>query len=218
MGTGISARVMPVSHGQCAQSKRGTYESSAWFIRNDATYREFLFFGDVEPDTISLNPRTSAVWRAAAPKIRAGRLDTIFLECSYQSNRPTSQLFGHLSPPHVLNELRSLATELVLANQPTKPKPKRSCWYSFFWSLFGYRTSEPVRTLPDNELQGALKGLRLIVTHCKATTDDFPEGQTIADAISSEIRDLVDAAGLGISIVAAKQGMKLGERRHVVPS
>lgn len=190
---------------------RGTYESSAWFIRNDETRREFLFFGDVEPDTISRNPRTRSVWKAAAPKIRAGSLNTIFLECSYRSDRQTSELFGHLSPPHVLNELRSLATELVLVDEPVKPKPKP--WFAFLWSFLGFHTPEPVRTLPDSELRGVLKGVRLVIIHCKASTAQFPEGQTVADVISTEVRELVDAAGLGVSVVAAKQGMKLGEAK-----
>ena len=47
----------------------GAYESTAFFIRHDPSEQEFLFFGDVEPDSLAETPQTINVWRAAAPKI-----------------------------------------------------------------------------------------------------------------------------------------------------
>jgi cAMP phosphodiesterase len=74
---GLSARVMPVSHGTCEQADGGVYESSAYFIRNDRTTREFLFFGDVEPDSVSKLPQTRAVWRFTARYCVSGVLVAI---------------------------------------------------------------------------------------------------------------------------------------------
>ncbi|KAG8895079.1 3',5'-cyclic-nucleotide phosphodiesterase pde1 [Tulasnella sp. 403] len=208
VANGISACVMPVSHGSSEQSLDGTYESSAWFVRNDLSGREFLFFGDVEPDSLSLNPRTRAVWRMAAPKIRDKTLNTIFLECSWRSQRAASELYGHLSPPYVLDELRSLATEVVTVDTR---KPPKSSYLGFLWNMLGLRalSDDEEEILPDDQLYGALSGLRLVVIHCKASTEAYPDGLEIADVIAREISDLVSSAGLGITVVAARQGMTL---------
>jgi cAMP phosphodiesterase len=71
--------------------------------------REVLVFGDVEPDSISLTPRNARVWSEAAPKIAAGILKGIFIECSYTDAQPDAVLFGHLAPRHLIAELCTLA-------------------------------------------------------------------------------------------------------------
>lgn len=70
---------------------------------------EVLIFGDVEPDAVSLSPRTMLVWAEAAPKIAAGILKGIFIECSYTDSQADAVLFGHLAPRHVVAELVALA-------------------------------------------------------------------------------------------------------------
>lgn len=216
---------MPITHGVCSQSSDNAYESSAWFVRNNNTGSEFLYFGDVEPDSISNKPRTRPVWKAASAKIQSGKLYTIFLECSWRSDRPNAMLFGHLSPPHVLDELRNLATEVKTYDARVKPpsQPRQSLFSTILGAL-GIAPKprklpppSPSPPLPDSQLLGALKGVRLIVTHCKSTPEPFPDGATIADVICEEIRSLTDAAGLGITIVAAKQGDIIGERSLALP-
>jgi len=87
------------------------YDSTAFFVKEGLTgeSKEMLFFGDVESgqlcsrlvgstcvrtgvltgmsvglaDSISKRRLNYNVWKAAAPKIVAGRLSAIFLECSY---------------------------------------------------------------------------------------------------------------------------------------
>ncbi|EEB94825.1 hypothetical protein MPER_06300, partial [Moniliophthora perniciosa FA553] len=51
----VSVQTMVVNHG-CNQS--GAYDSAAFFIRDDISQREFVFFGDVEPDSLVSVPRT----------------------------------------------------------------------------------------------------------------------------------------------------------------
>lgn len=205
----LSMRAMRVSHGTCLQAPGGVYESSAFFIRNDITSREFLFFGDVEPDTVSAKPRTRNVWRVAAKKILALQLDTIFLECSWRNGRPQDLLFGHLSPVHVLEELNALATEIILAQ--TSP-PAHSRPLSSTLSFLGFRVlpSAP-STVSREQLEGVLKGLTLVITHCKEVSDPLPAGQRINHIITQEVKELVDPARLGISVIAADQGMRLCE-------
>ncbi|KAL2015862.1 hypothetical protein VTK56DRAFT_4681 [Thermocarpiscus australiensis] len=101
--------------GQGMEESVCVYESSAFFIRDVATGREVLMFGDVEPDRISLSPRNRHVWREAAPKIAAGKLAAIFIECSYDDSQAVDRLFGHLTPQYLAEEMTSLAEEVVIA-------------------------------------------------------------------------------------------------------
>ncbi|KAL9077552.1 MAG: hypothetical protein Q9157_003329 [Trypethelium eluteriae] len=74
-----------------------------------AAEKEILVFGDVEPDSVSLNPRTARVWAEAAPKIAHGVLKAVFIECSYDDTQDDAVLFGHLAPRHLVKELVTLA-------------------------------------------------------------------------------------------------------------
>lgn len=93
------------------------YDSSAYFIRDVATGREVLMFGDVEPDSISLSPRNMQVWQEAAPKIAAGKLAAIFVECSFDDSQSVDRLFGHLAPRFVMQEMANLAEEVRAARR-----------------------------------------------------------------------------------------------------
>lgn len=93
-------------------SEKRAYDSAAYFLRDEHTGREVLIFGDVEPDVISLNPRTARVWQDAAAKLAAGLLTGILIECSYDDAQPDSMLFGHLTPRHLVIELEVLATKV----------------------------------------------------------------------------------------------------------
>ncbi|KAG6832733.1 hypothetical protein H0H92_012305 [Tricholoma furcatifolium] len=192
----ISVRTMPINHGR---NERGFYGSAAFFIRHDIHDREFLFFGDVEPDELAPEPRTINVWRAAAPKIPQ-KLSAIFIECSWPSDRSDDTLYGHLNPIHLVNELVALATEVVkirkgeesgVRTRPVRKKQKRS-------------------PLSEDELAGALNHLRIYVMHCK---DDLAGDPTrpMRNVIVSQIQDLVEKKQLGVEILAVKQGMRIGQ-------
>lgn len=99
--------------GQSNLADQCVIDSSAYFIRTESTLttptKEVLMFGDVEPDSISLSPRTAHVWAEAAPKIATGILAGIFIECSYTNSQGDPVLYGHLAPRHLLAELQNLA-------------------------------------------------------------------------------------------------------------
>lgn len=110
-----------------------TVESSAFFIRDYATGSEIIVFGDVEPDTLSLDPRNKYVWEVAAPKVAAGTLRAIFIECSYNDSIDDSSLYGHLCPRHLIAELTVLANKVANCQQPpniTNNPGKRKREYS----------------------------------------------------------------------------------------
>lgn len=93
------------------------YDSCAYFIQDQTTHREILIFGDVEPDSVSLSPRNLHIWQEAAPKIAAGALSAIFIECSYDDSQSNDRLFGHLKPVFVIEELKALAAEVEVARK-----------------------------------------------------------------------------------------------------
>ncbi|KAM5504329.1 3',5'-cyclic-nucleotide phosphodiesterase pde1 [Microsporum canis] len=110
-----------------------TVESSAFFIRDDLTGSEIIIFGDIEPDSISLEPRNERVWEAAAPKINDGCLRAIFIECSYTDSVEDSALYGHLCPRHLIAELEVLAGKVLDSQKPHKSdsrKRKRASSFS----------------------------------------------------------------------------------------
>ena len=101
--------------GHSAGESICVYDSSAYFIRDIVTGREVLIFGDVEPDSISLSPRNQQIWQEAAPKIAAGKLAAIFIECSYDDSQSIDRLFGHLTPRFIAEEMAALAAEVEAA-------------------------------------------------------------------------------------------------------
>lgn len=75
-------------------------------------------FGDVEPDSLALDPRNKHVWEVAAPKVVNGTLRAIFIECSYNDSIDDGSLYGHLCPRHLVAELSVLATKVEELQQP----------------------------------------------------------------------------------------------------
>ncbi len=84
-------------------------DSTAYFITHKGHDKDVLFFGDVEPDCVSKSPRNRGVWSHAAERFAEGKLNAIFLECSFPRGHPTEFLYGHLSVEHLFDELRVLA-------------------------------------------------------------------------------------------------------------
>ena len=96
------------TYGHPADMMRAV-DSSAFFLRDDHTGSEVLIFGDVEPDSLSIAPRNHQVWSDAATKLVSGLLLGILIECSYDNSQSDETLFGHLSPRHLVAELKVLA-------------------------------------------------------------------------------------------------------------
>lgn len=213
----VSVRAMPVLHGQ--NDTLGDYESSAFFVRHDASGQQFLFFGDVAPDSLAAHaPLTIAVWRAAAPLIPHA-LSALFIECSWPSGRPDEQLYGHLSPEHLVNELVALAAEVRLSRAedegPTvaapatddgadapPPSPKRRR------RRRKRRRKMSADLPPPPPPLGPLAGLRVYIIHCKEDLEGKYD-QPISHVIRDQVDALVRAKGLGAEVLSADQGMTI---------
>jgi len=123
---------VPRLTGGSHQMIQCVYNSTAFFIRDTNSGREIIIFGDVEPDSISMLPRNEQVWAMAAPKIVSGHLTAIFIECSYDDSREDELLFGHMTPSHLMVELKKLADMVArgyaseLHSKAMSPKRKRT--------------------------------------------------------------------------------------------
>jgi len=89
-----------------------TVPTSAFLLKNQ--YGEYLlYFGDCEADSISNKTTMKTIWQRVAPLVRDKLLTGIFIESSYDDSRPANQLFGHMSPKFVTQELTNLAIEVA---------------------------------------------------------------------------------------------------------
>ncbi|KAL5612731.1 hypothetical protein BROUX41_004184 [Berkeleyomyces rouxiae] len=163
------------------------YDSSAYFIRDVATAREILIFGDVEPDSLSLTPRNHQVWLEAGPKIACGQLAAIFIECSYDNSQADEQLFGHLKPKYIIEELQALAAQVRVARQESqilRESRKRKRDHNSTLDTARHRKPPP----PSLEDQDPVspKSMRPVAHVAIAT----PEGSRGTSRISSPVSEL----------------------------
>lgn len=109
-GTGLTVTAYPLSHGGV--------ESTAFLVRSGSS--ALLYLGDTGPDAIEKSGKLHALWQAMAPLLRSGELRGIIIECSYDNRQADRQLFGHLTPHWLLEELDALQ---VQAGVPMKGFP-----------------------------------------------------------------------------------------------
>ncbi|CAL1703982.1 unnamed protein product [Somion occarium] len=195
----ISVRTFSVSHG----GHKAPYDSATFFIKHNTSGREFLFFGDVEPDSVASHPRNLEVWRAVAPKIPIV-LSSIFIECSWPTGRADDMLYGHLSPEHLRDELVNLATEVMKVRRQQVTEAASSSASSDKPIRKRLKISPP----SPGSLEGALKGLRVYIIHCK---DDLRStySEPINQVIAGQVRALTDELSLGAEIISVEQGMHI---------
>ncbi|KAF7881210.1 uncharacterized protein EAF02_007101 [Botrytis sinoallii] len=202
------------------------YTSSACFIHDIASDNEILIWGDVEPDVLSLFPRNKQVWQDAAPKIAAGILKGIFIECSYDDSRPDDLLFGHLTPRYVVEELKVLAAETEKCREDLRRRGSDRALSnsSPTGSLDTLRKSIPTRE-KDKKSQpplatsanyislhrrafglGVLKGVKIILIHVKDKLDDKEDPRV---KILKELREYEEELNFGCDFVVSEKGMSV---------
>ncbi|OON65694.1 3',5'-cyclic-nucleotide phosphodiesterase [Hymenobacter sp. CRA2] len=94
--TALSVRAFPLSHGP-------NYPSTAFLVRYEQSY--VLYLGDTGADELEHSQRLRELWQAVQPLVAAGQLRGIFIEASYPNEQPDNQLYGHLTPTRLLQEL-----------------------------------------------------------------------------------------------------------------
>jgi len=88
-----------LSHGQA-------YQSTAFLISYHDNY--LLYLGDTGADQIEQSTQLSQLWHQIALLISNQKLKAIFIEVSFPNEQPDKQLFGHLTPKLLMNELEQL--------------------------------------------------------------------------------------------------------------
>jgi len=176
--SGMSFSAHTISHGSIGHDE--DYDSTVFFIQAESG-AQFLFFGDVAPDSLSRRPGNRAVWRKAAASIAAGNLSTIFIECSFPSRQQPAYLYGHLSPPFLFEELKVLAGEL-----------------------------KALQEVPSNGRK-PLEGITLCITHIKERSDWSVKmtDESAQEMISRELTEMEAREQLGVKFVIVEQGMRI---------
>lgn len=222
---GLTVRAFPISHGASLISDDtanfsairtashfpavcgplsghlSTTVSTAFVFTHTHKDCDVLFMGDVEPDTVSGSSLNRHVLEAVAPRAAQGKLRAVFLECSYSSSQPNEFLFGHLTPKHLYAELHTLA-ECVRVERGAK------------------------------DTKGILRGVKCVVIHvkdmmlpgvgvpCRVPSSKALDGLganeppalpiDLRTQIAAELASLEAEAQLGVELIIAKQGLRIG--------
>ncbi|UOQ82926.1 MULTISPECIES: MBL fold metallo-hydrolase [Hymenobacter] len=97
--TALQVQAFPLSHGK-------PYQSAAFLVRHGSSY--LLYLGDTGADAVEQSQNLRTVWQAVQPLIKAHQLKAIFIEASYPNTQPEKQLFGHLTPALLMQEMDAL--------------------------------------------------------------------------------------------------------------
>ncbi len=98
--TTLSVQTFVLSHGK-------PYQSAAFLIRSQDNY--LLYLGDTGADAIEKAPQLRNLWQVVQPLVKTGQLKAIFIEASYANAQPPAQLFGHLTPALLMQEMNALS-------------------------------------------------------------------------------------------------------------
>jgi 3',5'-cyclic-nucleotide phosphodiesterase len=98
--TSMTVKAFPLSHVN-------PFESTAFLIKNEDAY--VLYLGDTGSDRIEKTDKLSLLWHEIAPLVKSGELKGIFIEVSFPNEQADAQLFGHLTPKLLLEELHKLS-------------------------------------------------------------------------------------------------------------
>jgi 3',5'-cyclic-nucleotide phosphodiesterase len=90
----------------------------------------------------------------------------------------------------------TLATEVVIARKASKSRP-----------TLRPRKKRRTDVMSPEALYGALEGLRVYIMHCK---DIFLTDRPINHVIGDQCRELLAPHKLGVELLTADQGMKIG--------
>lgn len=98
--TDMQVKAFPLSHSN-------PYQSTAFLIRHDSSY--ILYLGDTGADTIEKADNLHLLWQQIVPLIQSKKLKGIFIEASFPDQQNYKQLFGHLTPKLLMQEMENLA-------------------------------------------------------------------------------------------------------------
>ncbi|OAQ37986.1 3',5'-cyclic-nucleotide phosphodiesterase [Pedobacter psychrophilus] len=98
--TQMFMKPFPLSHGK-------PYESTAFLVRSKESY--LLYLGDTGADRIEQSQKLDSLWKTVAPLIKSHQLKAIMIEVSFPNSQSEKQLFGHLTPNLLMEEMQHLS-------------------------------------------------------------------------------------------------------------
>jgi cAMP phosphodiesterase len=98
-GTEMTVVPFLLSHGN-------PYQSTAFLLNAGQNY--LLYLGDTGADSIEKSDRLKKLWQEISPLIEKDRLKAIFIETSFPNGQAENQLFGHLTPRLLMQEMDTL--------------------------------------------------------------------------------------------------------------
>ncbi len=93
--------------------------STAFLIRQNDAY--ILYLGDTGADEAEKKDNLLILWKFIAPLIKSKQLKAIFIETSFPNEQPIKQLFGHLTPSLLMDEMKTLSS--LAGNDAMKDLP-----------------------------------------------------------------------------------------------
>jgi 3',5'-cyclic-nucleotide phosphodiesterase len=96
----LKIKYYPLTHGKANNS-------SAFLIEHLEEY--MLFFGDTGSDRIQKTDNIEKIFKEISPLIRQKKLKAVFIESSFSNNRKDDELYGHMKPSLIEEELHKLA-------------------------------------------------------------------------------------------------------------
>lgn len=99
--TGMQVTAFPLSHSNPSQS-------TAFLVRHEDAY--VLYLGDTGADSVEHTDKLHQLWQQVAPLVKAKKIKALFVEVSFANEQPDKQLFGHLTPHWLMEELNDLAS------------------------------------------------------------------------------------------------------------
>lgn len=97
--TAMQVAAFPLSHSS-------PFQSTAFLVKHDNAY--LLYLGDTGADAIENSTLLAGLWKTVAPMVASKQLRGIFIEVSFANEQKTGQLFGHLTPDLLMQELTKL--------------------------------------------------------------------------------------------------------------
>ncbi|AMD19606.1 HCL545Cp [Eremothecium sinecaudum] len=95
------------SHGRTIIGQK-PFHSMSYLLQDTTDGDSLLVFGDVESDLTSGTNSLVSLWTYLAENVPLSRLRGIIVECSSIDLKDESLLYGHMSPRHIIAELKTL--------------------------------------------------------------------------------------------------------------
>lgn len=83
-------------------------KSTAFLIRHNDAY--LLYLGDSGADNVEKTNNLLILWQSVSSLIKSKQLKAIFIEVSFPNEQPIKQLFGHLTPYLLMDEMKTLSS------------------------------------------------------------------------------------------------------------